>query len=85
MVVSLCGFASGPWTGRSWALGVQRTMTIPKQCVGSSLVAAGAIAGTLALHEGSRVPKTCILGSQVALATAATLAVHHVDITKVCP
>jgi len=57
-------------------------MGIPAQCVGSSLVAAGAIAGTLALHEQKNVPKACVVGSQVALATVATLAVHHVDPTK---
>eukprot|EP00307_Rebecca_sp_RCC1486_P001127 CAMPEP_0119405916 /NCGR_PEP_ID=MMETSP1335-20130426/442_1 /TAXON_ID=259385 /ORGANISM="Chrysoculter rhomboideus, Strain RCC1486" /LENGTH=116 /DNA_ID=CAMNT_0007429965 /DNA_START=41 /DNA_END=391 /DNA_ORIENTATION=- len=57
-------------------------MTIPAQCIGSTLVAAGAMAGTLALHEGTRVPKPCIIGSQLALATTATLAVHHIDLGK---
>ena len=55
-------------------------MTIPTQCIGSSLIAAGAIAGTIALHQHSGVPKSCIIGSQVAVASIATLAVHHVDL-----
>jgi hypothetical protein len=42
-------------------------------------VAAGAIAGTIALHQHSSVPKTCIVTSQIVLASAATLAVHHID------
>ncbi|KAG8464034.1 hypothetical protein KFE25_000202 [Diacronema lutheri] len=57
-------------------------MSIPAQCIGSSLVSAGAIAGTIALHQHSSIPKSCIVGSQVALATVATLAVHHVDLTS---
>mmetsp|Transcript_4377 Transcript_4377/g.11187 ORF Transcript_4377/g.11187 Transcript_4377/m.11187 type:complete len:135 (+) Transcript_4377:18-422(+) len=66
----------------SWAAFPNRAVEmagIPAQCIGSSLVAAGAIAATLALHESS-IPKTCIVGSQVVLATCATLAVHHIDL-----
>lgn len=43
-------------------------------------MSAGAIAGTIALHQHSGIPKSCIIGSQVGLATIATLAVHHIDV-----
>lgn len=45
-------------------------------------MSAGAIAGTIALHQHSGIPKSCIVGSQVGLATAATLAVHHIDLSQ---
>jgi uncharacterized membrane protein YdcZ (DUF606 family) len=57
-------------------------MGVPSQCIGSSLLAGGAIAGTIALHQHSSVPKSCIVASQVAVATIATLAVHHIDPTS---
>lgn len=54
----------------------------PRAPAGSSLVSAGAIAGTIALHQHSGIPKSCIVGSQVGLAAVATLAVHHIDLTS---